>query len=78
MGKPDLRLVPKPLATCPPQHRTEMRRALSGQILALGTCLAQLAENAGELGDSYIPAELLGMRERCIRLASRVEPSDAE
>lgn len=63
----DLRLVPKPIASCPTEQRAEMRRAVGLRCQQIAVQLSGLILAAEDLGERELASDLGDMIQRLNR-----------
>jgi hypothetical protein len=62
-----LRLVPRSVASCPTEHKAEMRRSLGMRVSQIATQLSALILVADDLGERELGVDLGSMVERLNR-----------
>jgi hypothetical protein len=67
-----LRLVPKPIAKCPPEHLPEMRKAIAGKLGELACDVVILAQGVAELSDGELAYDLSAIVARLKRHRARL------
>lgn len=67
-----LRLLPRPIVRCPPEHLPEMQRAIAGRLAELAIAASCVSQAASELGDSGLATDLASIVERIRRHRARL------